>query len=354
MTRDGICKGSPKTQSQGVYPIFVHRIAILVKTSLGRNSLRYSSSLPVASVQGFLPALWAHDLAFIAFTRISNAEGVPKIEQHQSASINGSSVTNQMPLAGARPASGPAAGIGALTGRPVSTLPMQPVTVKTAASQGTLNSLLHHNPSSGVNTGTAPMMPPAGVPQSPGQPQPLSSTTSTAVSSHHPPAAAAQPQSQKYAKLWEGILAGKRKGNIVLLPICKLEVCNRTDDYCMIQVHVMNDCMSFHSMRFRHLMIAYFVLMTGLSPDFVLGNACVGLAANHANHASFTTRIHEPKGGRKGRVTGLRTTNAARLPSTVGGEKAVIQLPSQTLLLASSDKPGRMIGVLFPGVFCLE
>jgi mediator of RNA polymerase II transcription subunit 25 len=28
---------------------------------------------------------------------------------------------------------------------------------------------------------------------------------------------------------------------------------------------------------------------------------------------------------------------------------AVIQLPSQTLLLASTDKPGRMIGMLFPG-----
>lgn len=29
---------------------------------------------------------------------------------------------------------------------------------------------------------------------------------------------------------------------------------------------------------------------------------------------------------------------------------AVIQLPTQTLLLASTDKPGRMIGMLFPGV----
>ncbi|KAH9315687.1 hypothetical protein KI387_024314, partial [Taxus chinensis] len=28
---------------------------------------------------------------------------------------------------------------------------------------------------------------------------------------------------------------------------------------------------------------------------------------------------------------------------------AVIQLPNQTLLLSSSDRPGRMIGMLFPG-----
>ncbi|KAL2635410.1 hypothetical protein R1flu_006889 [Riccia fluitans] len=452
---------------------------------------------------------------------------VPKIEQHQSASINGSSVTNQMPIAGARPASGPAAGIGALTGRPVSTLPMQPVTVKTeAASQGTLNSLLHHNPASsnmslpmqqlpaagglaspetiqssmtsiaspdtqqdfkglgnmqssqplrpigsnvlsssslmahspsqsrhtvgspslppasplsglqpnsgtgvvtsnvmsnaqsglgasgqqggvgmgsnnssvgmnsgqagvgvgslhgnyntgtanlvntqmpasvqsnaslvntgaavtgqgigtvpgvsgqgglappnqmgtgglgpvmagqgtsGVNTGTAPMMPPAGVPQSPGQPQPLSSTTSTAVSSHHPPAAAAQPQAQKYTKLWEGILAGQRKGNIVPIPICKLEGYRQTS--------------------------SSETLASDWPPTMQIMRL---IPQEYMNQKDYH---------RKAELLVFRPLTQHDFLVQLAEKKlcAVIQLPSQTLLLASTDKPGRMIGMLFPG-----
>ncbi|KAL3692434.1 hypothetical protein R1sor_006085 [Riccia sorocarpa] len=456
---------------------------------------------------------------------------VPKIEQHSNVSVNGSSVTNQMPMAGVRPASGPTAGIGALTGRPVSTLPMQPVTVKTeAGTQGTLNSLLHHNPANsnnmslpgqqlpssgglaspetiqssltsiaspdtqqdfkglgnmqssqtlrpmgtnvlsssmmahspsqsrhpigspslppasplsglgnssatgvvtsnvmsngqnglgvsgqqqggvgmgsntsvgmnsgqvgvgvgslhgnynngtanlvnaqmpgsvqqsnaslvsagatsngqgigvvqggvagvsgqgglapsnqmgtgglgpvmggqvtnGSNAGTASMLPTAGLPQSPGQPQPLSSTTSASVSSHHPTAGAPQPQGFKYTKLWEGILAGQRKGNIVPIPICKLEAYRQTSSE---------------------------TLASDWPPTMQIMRL---IPQDYMNQKDYH---------RKAEIIVFRTLTQHDFLVQLAEKKlcAVIQLPSQTLLLASTEKPGRMIGMLFPG-----
>ncbi|KAG6550746.1 hypothetical protein Mapa_007650 [Marchantia paleacea] len=485
---------------------------------------------------GFLEARLALHRTAVSNTLTNN---VPKIEQHQTVSVNGSSVTNQMPVAGVRPTSGAATGIGALAGRPGSNMPIPPVTVKTeAGTQGALNSLLQHNnannnislpmqqlppsgalsnqdtmqssltsitspetqqdfkvlgnipstqplrpvggntlsnsslmahspsqsrhtigspslppasplsglqssgvgvpvsnimssipgganslsnsqsalgvtgqpvgigmgsnntvgmnvgqggvgagqtmhsnytsgsaslvnsqmlgavqanpslvntggagtgqglgglgqgtvsgvsgqgglaPSnqmatgglgstmvgqgtSGVNSGTGTMIPTPGVPQSPSQVQSLNSNTGT---SHHPPATAPAQQSLKYTKLWEGILAGQRKGNIVPIPICKLEGYRQTSS----------------SETLAADWPPTMQIMRLIPQDYMNQN-----------------RDYQ----RKAELLVFRPLTPHDFLVQLAEKKlcAVIQLPSQTLLLASTDKPGRMIGMLFPG-----
>ncbi|OAE32534.1 hypothetical protein AXG93_3242s1570 [Marchantia polymorpha subsp. ruderalis] len=177
-------------------------------------------------------------------------------------------------------------------------------------ASGGLGSTMGGQGTSGVNSGTGTMIPTPGVPQSPSQVQSLNSNTG---SSHHPPAAAPAQQSLKYTKLWEGILAGQRKGNAVPIPICKLEGYRQTS--------------------------SPETLAADWPPTMQIMRL---IPQDYMNQKDYQ---------RKAELLVFRPLTQHDFLVQLAEKKlcAVIQLPSQTLLLASTEKPGRMIGMLFPG-----
>ncbi|XP_024364981.1 mediator of RNA polymerase II transcription subunit 25 isoform X2 [Physcomitrium patens] len=164
----------------------------------------------------------------------------------------------------------------------------------------------------GVNAGVNSMPPSSGFVQ-PVQPvQPLApgihGVTQTAQSATPPQ----QPSgSMKYTKLWEGILAGQRQQKPV--PICKLEGYRQTSS------------------------------SEKLAADWPPTMQIVRLIAQEYMNSK------EYQG--KAELLVFRPLSSHGFLVQLAEKKlcAVIQLPSQTLLLASTDKPGRMIGMLFPG-----
>jgi mediator of RNA polymerase II transcription subunit 25 len=158
------------------------------------------------------------------------------------------------------------------------------------------------------------MMPTPGLPQ-PGQAvQSLGPSTAVVAGSANVMSTAATPPQQpnvKYTKLWEGILAGQRQQKPV--PICKLEGYRQTSSPEKLSA----DWPS--TMQIVRLIDQNYMQ----SKDYQ-GKAELLVFRPLSQHG-FLVQLAEKK------------------------LCAVIQLPSQTLLLASTDKPGRMIGMLFPG-----
>ncbi|EFJ34349.1 hypothetical protein SELMODRAFT_405603 [Selaginella moellendorffii] len=113
-----------------------------------------------------------------------------------------------------------------------------------------------------------------------------------------------QPANTKYTKLWQGTLAGQRHGKPV--QICSLEGYRQTS-----------------------------------SPETYVGYR---LAADNADSAFNYTGLHEQQEG-KAELLVFRPLNQHGFLQQLADKKL---LPSQTLLLASADKPQRMIGMLFP------
>ncbi|TVU09096.1 hypothetical protein EJB05_42536 [Eragrostis curvula] len=156
------------------------------------------------------------------------------------------------------------------------------------------------------------MMPTPGMAQQTGV-NSLGVTNSSAMNmpvGQHPNAQ--QPQPSKYVKIWEGTLSGQRQGQPVF--ICKLE-------------------------GYR----------SGTAPETLAADwpetmQIVRLIAQeHMNNKQYVGKAD---------FLVFRTLNQHGFLGQLQEKKlcAVIQLPSQTLLLSVSDKAGRLIGMLFPGV----
>ncbi|KAL5726291.1 hypothetical protein ACHQM5_009345 [Ranunculus cassubicifolius] len=166
-----------------------------------------------------------------------------------------------------------------------------------------------------VSSGGGTMIPTPGMSQ-PGQPgmqQPIGVTTSSTTNMPLPQQAPGAMQSApaKYVKVWEGALSGQRQGQPVF--ITKLE--------------------GYRSASASETLAADWPPMMQIvrliSQDHMNNKQYVGkadfLVFRAVNQHGFLGQLQEKK------------------------LCAVIQLPSQTLLLSVSDKASRLIGMLFPG-----
>uniref|UniRef100_A0A0D9XCA8 Mediator of RNA polymerase II transcription subunit 25 n=1 Tax=Leersia perrieri TaxID=77586 RepID=A0A0D9XCA8_9ORYZ len=162
------------------------------------------------------------------------------------------------------------------------------------------------------------MMPTPGMVQQAGV-NSLGVTNSSAMNmpivQQHPNAQQQQQQQQqpppKYVKIWEGTLSGQRQGQPVF--ICKLE--------------------GYRSGTASE----------ALASDWPETMQIVRLIAQeHMNNKQYVGKAD---------FLVFRTLNQHGFLGQLQEKKlcAVIQLPSQTLLLSVSDKAGRLIGMLFPG-----
>ncbi|KAK3133062.1 hypothetical protein QOZ80_6AG0531580 [Eleusine coracana subsp. coracana] len=155
------------------------------------------------------------------------------------------------------------------------------------------------------------MMPTPGMAQQAGV-NSLGVTNSAAMNmpiGQHPNAQ--QPQPSKYVKIWEGTLSGQRQGQPVF--ICKLE--------------------GYRSGTASEMLAA----------DWPETMQIVRLIAQeHMNNKQYVGKAD---------FLVFRTLNQHGFLGQLQEKKlcAVIQLPSQTLLLSVADKAGRLIGMLFPG-----
>uniref|UniRef100_A0A0E0LZK9 Mediator of RNA polymerase II transcription subunit 25 n=1 Tax=Oryza punctata TaxID=4537 RepID=A0A0E0LZK9_ORYPU len=187
----------------------------------------------------------------------------------------------------------------------------------TQLGQGGINTNQNMISSLGTTTvSSAPaMMPTPGMAQQAGV-NSLGVTNSSAMNMpivQHPNAQQQQQQPPpKYVKIWEGTLSGQRQGQPVF--ICKLE-------------------------------------------GYRSGTASETLAADWPETMQIVRLIAQEHMNNKqyvGKADFLvfRTLNQHGFLGQLQEKKlcAVIQLPSQTLLLSVSDKAGRLIGMLFPGM----
>ncbi|THU71057.1 hypothetical protein C4D60_Mb08t31520 [Musa balbisiana] len=165
---------------------------------------------------------------------------------------------------------------------------------------------------SGVSSGPGTMIPTPGMTQQSGV-HSLGVANNSAINmslTQHAPGI--QQSQSKYLKIWEGSLSGQRQGQPVF--ICKLE--------------------GYRSQS----------ASDSLAADWPLTMQIVRLIAQeHMNNKQYVGKAD---------FLVFRTLNQHGFLGQLQEKKlcAVIQLPSQTLLLSVSDKAGRLIGMLFPGV----
>ncbi|XP_075085760.1 mediator of RNA polymerase II transcription subunit 25 [Nicotiana tabacum] len=165
----------------------------------------------------------------------------------------------------------------------------------------------------GMPSGTGTMMPTPGISQQ-GQPgmQPVGNSTGAnmPLSQQQTPAALPSAQS-KYVKVWEGNLSGQRQGQPVFI--------TRLEGY--------RSASASESLAANWPSTMQIVRL--ISQDHMNNKQYVGkadfLVFRAMNQHGFLSQLQEKK------------------------LCAVIQLPSQTLLLSVSDKACRLIGMLFPG-----
>lgn len=168
-----------------------------------------------------------------------------------------------------------------------------------------------------VNTGGGTMIPTPGLSQPVQGLQSLSVINNNVPNAHQVPTTVAtppQPQTgtaPKYSKIWEGMLTGSRQGKPVF--ICRLE-------------------------------------------GYKLASSPDTLAADWPNAMQIVRLIAQDYMNSKNyqgksEVLIFRTMGEHGFLDQLAEKKlcAVIQLPSQTLLLASTERRERMIGMLFPG-----
>ncbi|OAY82546.1 Mediator of RNA polymerase II transcription subunit 25 [Ananas comosus] len=167
----------------------------------------------------------------------------------------------------------------------------------------------------GISSGTGPgtMIPTPGMSQQAGV-HSLGMTGNSSINmpmTQHPNV---QQSQSKYVKIWEGTLSGQRQNQPVF--ICKLE-------------------------GYRSASAA-----DTLASDWPSTMQIVRLIAQeHMNNKQYVGKAD---------FLVFRTLNQHGFLGQLQEKKlcAVIQLPTQTLLLSVSDKAGRLIGMLFPGVCC--
>eukprot|EP00250_Pteridium_aquilinum_P010787 c19625_g2_i3 orf=3-2057(-) len=169
----------------------------------------------------------------------------------------------------------------------------------------------------GVNPNTATMIP------TPGISQPLQGLQSMAAVNNNalqvPATVATPPQqanaAQKYAKIWEGFLTGQRQGKPV--SICKLEAYRQSSSPDTLAADWPNQ-----------MQIIRLITQDHMNSKNYQGKSEVLIFRTVGQH------------GQQGFLVQLAEKKLC----------AVIQLPSQTLLLASTDvkKQDRMLGMLFP------
>ncbi|CAN6445982.1 unnamed protein product [Victoria cruziana] len=160
-----------------------------------------------------------------------------------------------------------------------------------------------------LTSGAGTMIPTPGLSQTGAHSLGVNNSSSVNMSMNQP-SAAMQSQS-KYVKIWEGALSGQRQGQPV--HICKLEGYR----------HV-NSSESLASDWKPTMQIVRLISSDYMNNKQYLGK-CDYLVFRVLNQHGFLSQLQEKK------------------------LCAVIQLPSQTLLLSVSDKPSRLIGMLFPG-----
>ncbi|KAG0456193.1 hypothetical protein HPP92_023981 [Vanilla planifolia] len=163
----------------------------------------------------------------------------------------------------------------------------------------------------GMSSAPGTMIPTPGMSQQPSL-NPLGLTNNTAINMPltQQPSGVQQPQS-KYVQIWEGTLSGQRQGQPVF--ICRLE--------------------GYKSAS----------ASATLAADWPSSMQIVRLIAqDHMNNKQYVGKAD---------FLVFRTLNQHGFLGQLQEKKlcAVIQLPSQTLLLSVSDKAGRLIGMLFPG-----
>ncbi|VAI31469.1 unnamed protein product [Triticum turgidum subsp. durum] len=173
---------------------------------------------------------------------------------------------------------------------------------------GTNQNMINNLGTTAINS-TPTMMPTPGMVQQTGV-NALSANNSSAMNmplAQHPNG----QQPSKYVKIWEGTLSGQRQGQPVF--ICKLE--------------------GYRSGTASDT----------LASDWPETMQIVRLIAQeHMNNKQYVGKAD---------FLVFRTLNQHGFLGQLQEKKlcAVIQLPSQTLLLSVSDKAGRLIGMLFPG-----
>ncbi|XP_042456568.1 mediator of RNA polymerase II transcription subunit 25-like isoform X3 [Zingiber officinale] len=181
-------------------------------------------------------------------------------------------------------------------------------------NQNMMNNLV----SSSVSSGPGTMIPTPGMSQQAGS-HSLEIANNTAINMPLVQQTSNIQQSQsKYVKIWEGQLSGQRQGQPVF--ICRLEV----------------------SFGFLFMVIEVKQHQT-LAADWPSVMQIVRLIAQeHMNNKQYVGNAD---------FLVFRTLNQHGFLGQLQEKKlcAVIQLPSQTLLLSVSDKAGRLIGMLFPG-----
>ncbi|KAF3781629.1 Mediator of RNA polymerase II transcription subunit 25 [Nymphaea thermarum] len=160
-----------------------------------------------------------------------------------------------------------------------------------------------------LSSGAGTMIPTPGLSQ-PGV-HSLGVNNNSSVNMAMTQSSAAMQQQSKYVKIWEGALSGQRQGQPV--HICKLEGYR----------HV-NSSESLASDWKPTMQIVRLISSDYMNNKQYLGK-CDYLVFRVLNQHGFLSQLQEKK------------------------LCAVIQLPSQTLLLSVSDKPSRLIGMLFPG-----
>ncbi|XP_075484469.1 mediator of RNA polymerase II transcription subunit 25-like isoform X2 [Primulina tabacum] len=190
-----------------------------------------------------------------------------------------------------------------------------PVTQMVQTGMSMSQNVMNSNGASGMPSGTGAMIPNSGIGQQmqPGM-QPVGvngNSTVTNMPLNQQTASAMQSAQSKYVKVWEGNLSGQRQGQPVF--ITKLE--------------------GYRSASASETLAANWPvtmqIVRLISQDHMNNKQYVGkadfLVFRAMNQHGFLGQLQEKK------------------------LCAVIQLPSQTLLLSVSDKAYRLIGMLFPG-----
>ncbi|WOL11721.1 mediator of RNA polymerase II transcription subunit 25 [Canna indica] len=204
---------------------------------------------------------------------------------------------------------------GNLTGSSVSNVGQGTLTSGAQIGQGGIamnQSMMNNLVPGGVSSGPGTMIPTPGMSQQAGM-HSLGVGNNTAMNmplTQHAPNIQQQSQS-KYVRIWEGSLSGQRQGQPVF--ICKLE--------------------GYRSQS----------ASDSLAADWPPTMQIVRLIAQeHMNNKQYVGKAD---------FLVFRTLNQHGFLGQLQEKKlcAVIQLPSQTLLLSVSDKAGRLIGMLFPG-----
>ncbi|KAL2542119.1 Mediator of RNA polymerase II transcription subunit 25 [Abeliophyllum distichum] len=189
-----------------------------------------------------------------------------------------------------------------------------PVTQMVPSGIGMNQNLLSGSGASGIPTGTGTMIPTPGMSQQiqPGmQPVGMNNTNSAANMPLNQQPSTVNSAQSKYVKVWEGNLSGQRQGQPVFI--------TRLEGYRSASASETLAANWPPTMQIVRL----------ISQDHMNNKQYVGkadfLVFRAMNQHGFLGQLQEKK------------------------LCAVIQLPSQTLLLSVSDKACRLIGMLFPG-----